>query len=213
VERWLIALAPLLGLCANTLVQPLVQHLTGRGRPARSLALGFLAGLVTSGALVGWAVRAQGLELLDAGALLVLQLLCFAALGYGYFAFVNLNLASIRIRILKEVTGAGDGGLPQSALDELYDEDTMAEGRLERLVAGGHLLERDGRHHRGKATLLQIAGVIEALKWAILGRGSKLNSGGPSEAPSPSQVKSSGAPPTGSGRLGTEPAQDGGPPA
>lgn len=186
MERWLIAVAPLLGLGVNTLVQPLVQHLTGRGRPARSLALGFLAGLVTSGALVGWAVRALGLELLDAGALLALQLLCFAALGYGYFAFVNLNLASIRIRILKEVTGTGDAGLPQSALDELYDEGAMAEGRLERLVAGGHLIERDGRHHRGKATLLQIAGVIEALKWVILGRGS---------------------------RLGSEPAQDGGPPA
>ncbi|MEZ6186032.1 MAG: hypothetical protein R3F62_13605 [Planctomycetota bacterium] len=172
MERWLLALAPLIGLCVNCTVQPLVQHLRGRGRPAPSLAAGFLAGLGCTLALVAWASR--GLAPLDRIGLLAIQGLSSAALGYGYFNFVNLNLASIRIRILKEVAQAGPEGLPTATLAALYDEERLAAGRLERMRAGGHLREEAGRYRGGKQTLVWIARVIELLKHLILGRGSRL---------------------------------------
>ncbi|MCA8926166.1 MAG: hypothetical protein KDD82_30445 [Planctomycetes bacterium] len=177
MDAWLLSLAPLLGLLVNTLTQPVIQHLSGRGRPARSLALGFLAGLATGGGLVAWAAWRLDLALLDAGALVAVQLLSTAALGYGYFSFVNLNLASIRVRLLKEVARAGADGLPAAELQGLYDEEGMADGRLQRLLAGGHLRLEAGRHVNGKRSLLRIGHVIELLKHAILGRGSRLGAG------------------------------------
>jgi hypothetical protein len=104
----------------------------------------------------------------DAGALLALNAFCYFALAYGYFGFVNLNLTSLRIRILAEILECG-GELPTSELFARYGMDHVATIRMRRLIAGRHLLERNGRIYNDRRLLLFVARVIRVLQIAILG--------------------------------------------
>ena len=75
-----------------------------------------------------------------------------AALGFAfcYFNFVNLTIASLRIRVLEEIADSG-GWLPRAALLDRYGTGSVADIRLERLVGGGHLVERNGRLYSGRS--------------------------------------------------------------
>jgi len=59
------------------------------------------------------------------------------------------------------------------ALRATYDEQSMLQARLERLVAAGDLRLDAGRYMIGQRRLLVIAAVIFGLKRAILGRRSE----------------------------------------
>jgi hypothetical protein len=45
----------------------------------------------------------------------------------------------------------------------------VADLRLERLVRGGHLVERNGRLHTGRLQFLLVARIFDGLRWLIFG--------------------------------------------
>ena len=90
------------------------------------------------------------------------------AFAFGYFNFVNLTVASLRIRILEELLDSG-GWLSRDAILDRYGTSSVADLRLERLVGGGHLVERNGRLHTGRLQFLLVARIFDALRWLILG--------------------------------------------
>jgi hypothetical protein len=121
---------------------------------------------------VGVCVLALDRERLDIANVTGLSALClatYAALGFGYWAFVNLNITSLRIRLLQEVQDTPDG-LPVAELERRYGTEEKLRRRLVRLVGNGQYVERDGRFHLGKRTFLNIARTIDLARFLILGR-------------------------------------------
>ena len=165
----LVVAAPVLGLAAYCLAQIVVaRSMPGRG-PYHSLKLGFMVGLVLTLAVSGWAVGQMVIGSEDRTGYVVLNLLTYLALAFGYFNFVNLTVASLRIRLLEEIREAG-GAMPAATLKAAYNSSEVVAVRLQRLVEGGHLVEKDGRLHSGRLLFLIVARIFDGLRLLIIGR-------------------------------------------
>jgi hypothetical protein len=168
-----VVLAPVLGLAAYCLTQILVARSTPGRSPYHSLTFGFVGGLVVAMVISGWGVGAMMIRAEDRVGYVVLNLLTYLALAFGYFNFVNLTVASLRIRLLEEIREAG-GALPTDALKAAYNSHEVVAIRLQRLVQGGHLVEKNGRLHSGRLPFLIVAKIFDGLHWFIFGwRGRK----------------------------------------
>lgn len=99
---------------------------------------------------------------------MVLNVATYAALGWCYFHFVNLGIASLRIRILEELVEAG-GAMSGERLAGLYDDQAVITARLQRLRAGGHLVEHEGRYKIGRQRFLVVAKIFDGLHALIFG--------------------------------------------
>ena len=162
------ALMPVAGLGLNVLCQVACFRLVPRLGPLKSIVIGFAAGMVgtvAADALVGGGLVAGGL---------LTNIVIYAALGYGYFHFVNLGETARRIRLLRELNEAEDG-LTLTDLLARYDADQIVRVRLARLLASGQIVLRDGRYFIGRPTVLLIARSIVALKGIVLGRRNEFN--------------------------------------
>ena len=167
-HRPLVALAPVLGLAAYC-VSHIVTARIIRGRsPYPALAIGALVGLAVTIAVTTAACRRDAVSLVDTLALVAVNTLAALAFAFGYFNFVNLTVASLRIRILEELVESG-GRLSRAALLQRYGTSSVADLRLSRLVGGGHLVERNGRLHTGRLQFLLVARIFDGLRWLIFG--------------------------------------------
>jgi hypothetical protein len=93
-------------------------------------------------------------------------------LAFGYWAFVNLNITSLRIRILREILHAG-AGISRQQLTAEYSAEEFLRRRLERLRNGGQISFRDERwrlESRTLPALAQVLGVIRAVVLPARGR-------------------------------------------
>jgi hypothetical protein len=169
-DAWypLIVLAPVAGLASYGGAQVLIARLGRHRNPYRSLTLGFLAGLAVLLACTWYALAGGRYSALDAGGLLILNVLIYLALAFGYFNFVNLGIASLRIRMLAELVAAG-GQLPAARLLARYNSEAVAAVRIERLLAGGHLTDIDGHLRIGRRRFLLVARIFDGLRALILG--------------------------------------------
>ena len=168
----MVVLAPLAGLAAYCGSQLVVARSAAGRSPYYSLKVGFICGLMVSlGSSVVGAYRMPSTTL-DRVGYLMLDLLTYLALAFGYFNFVNLTVASLRIRLLEEIREAG-GALPASALQAAYNSHEVVAIRLQRLVQGGHLVEKNGRLHSGRLPFLIVARIFDGLHLLIFGRSGK----------------------------------------
>lgn len=167
-HRPLVALAPIIGLAVAS-VGHIVAARVIRGRnPYPALALGIALGIVATATITLVACVRGGDTPADTLALTALNTVAALGFGFGYFNFVNLTVASLRIRILEELADAG-GWLPRTALLDRYGTASVADIRLARLVDGGHLVERNGRLHTGRLQFLVVARIFGALRVLIFG--------------------------------------------
>ena len=167
--RFVVVAAPVIGLataCVAHLI--LARSLRGRG-PYPPLVIGLGVGAVAAAACALGPLTGKSTPIADIAALQIVDGAAYLALAFGYFNFVNLTIASLRIRMLEEIRAA-DRPLGKADLLARYDTDTVVETRIERLVRGGHLVDRDGRLVTGRRTFLVVARLFEALRGAILGR-------------------------------------------
>ncbi|MFZ4731113.1 MAG: hypothetical protein ACOYK7_01075 [Pirellulales bacterium] len=174
----LVVAAPVIGLaaaCGSHLI--LARPLGGRS-PYQALAAGIGVGLVVALACTIVPLAAGATPTADTLALVALNTFAFLAFAFGYFNFVNLTIASLRIRMLEEIRAAAR---PLSRTDLLarYDTERVVGLRIERLVSGGHLVDRDGRLVSGRLRFLIVARFFESLRRGILGR----HAGAPPTAP------------------------------
>lgn len=107
--------------------------------------------------------------------------LATAILAFGAWWFVFLNLvqaleSSIRVRLINELRIAG-GHMPWSVLRERYSDAVLLRLRLNRLQAGGAVVERSGRFYVVSPGLKLIAGVFRFLKTLLLGQDSEFGAG------------------------------------
>lgn len=164
---WLV-LAPVVGLavyCATHLM--LTRLLNGRS-PYPALIGGFGPGLLATLVVSGIALSKMQSGIADVIGYGLLNLTTYGALGWGYFHFVNLCIASLRIRVLEEIVEAG-GALPAATLQSLYNTEGVVGLRISRLTAGGHLVVRNERFYSGRARFLLAARLFDLLRSFILG--------------------------------------------
>jgi hypothetical protein len=163
-----IVLAPIVGLAADCLAQVGTARLRRIGNPYVSMAAGIVVGLAVSVAATTTANARSAFGPADRIGFQILNTATYLSLAFGYFNFVNLTIASLRIRLLGELNGAG-GVLERAALLETYNTRQVIAVRIDRLVRGGHLRELDGRYFIGKRRFLAVARVYNFLRVLVIG--------------------------------------------
>lgn len=174
----LVVIAAVLGLATYCGAHLLLARFSHTASPYPPLIGGFVPGLLAAGAATTYGLFSMHAPVADCCGYAVLNLVTYAALGWGYFHFVNLCIASLRIRVLEELVEQG-GTASRSFLFSRYNDDQLIETRLSRLIRGGHLVCNEGRYVGGKRHFLHVARFFEILRWLILGPGT-------ARAPTPS---------------------------
>ena len=164
-----LVLTPLLGLLVDCACHVVVSRCLTSWSLVGRLFAGVVAGLVAVIATCSVAVPRMGIPGGDECAILALDLGTYLALAYGYVGYVSMNLTSLRIHVLKLLLESG-GSLPRQRLLSLYNTDEVVASRLADLLKGGYLVERGGRLHTGKPTILIIAVVWDFMRRVALGR-------------------------------------------
>jgi hypothetical protein len=184
----LLTTAPALGLAAYCLSHVLAcRTIRGRGNYF-PLMLGCGCGFAVAAVISLAASLLIGNNLVDMVAVGSMNVVCYLALAFGYFNFINLNIASLRIRMLQELAESG-GSMAADDLTALYDVDSVIALRIDRLVAGGHLIERDGRYYSGKRKFLIVGRIFDFLRLVILGGRMPLTNAAPANEISKSNVR------------------------
>lgn len=176
-----IVLSPVAGLAANLAAHVLLSRLwRGRGQMV-CLFGGIIGGLVCT-TVVNLLGLLKAESAWDAFGYLSLNLVTYLGLAWCYFHFVNLSLASLRIRLMNEMAQSS-GGLSEDEILRRYNAGQIIETRLARLTGGGHLVVRDGRFFPGNSAFVILFDVFEILKYAILGKRNRLLRGGANPGP------------------------------
>lgn len=132
------------------------------------VVLGALAGLAGLTGLI-WALATHLTSTQDLVGLGTAWILTYFALVYWYvFGFYNLGESARRIRLLIELQAAGERGLTLTQILAAYNARMIVDTRLGRLLAGGQVVERDGRYFIGKPLMLYGAKALVLLKVAFL---------------------------------------------
>jgi hypothetical protein len=162
--NWFVAIIPVVAFVVNITAQiGFSRGVDTEGpRLLRSIGAGFAMGLVCC------LVLALPDLASDTWPLHAVNLVTYGALGYGYFHFINLGTTARRIRILRELEEAG-GVLELSELLACYNAARIVERRLDRLLASGQILERDGRYYVGNPTVLWMARCIRLIERLLIG--------------------------------------------
>jgi len=149
------ALLPAAGLLLNAAGQ--VLALRGGLSLLRSVFAGFTCGLAFTAIASGPEGALPG------------NLLCYCALGYCYFHFINLGETARRVRLLRELYENPDG-LTEAELLSRYNSREIVPVRLARLLGSGQILSREGRYCTGKPAVLIMARAVSLLKRVLFGR-------------------------------------------
>ena len=165
--QWTIASAPLAGLALTVLTQIMVVHVS-RGKVGASIIVGILGGLAGTLAVIALGRAALGATggFVDTW---LLGVSTYLVLAFGFWAFLNLNITSMRIRILRELLRAG-GHMALSDMAVSYTPAERLRRRLERLEKGGQIACEDGRWRLRSWQVLAIARCVETWRSFILSR-------------------------------------------
>ncbi len=166
--QWTITIAPLAGLAFDVLTQIMIAHLS-RGKVGASIVIGILSGLALTLAVIALGrseARGAADGFVDTW---LLGVATYLALAFGFWAFLNLNITSLRIRILRELLRAG-ATIALRDMPVLYTPTERLRRRLERLEKGGQIMREDGRWRLRSRQVLAIARCVEAFRGLILPR-------------------------------------------
>lgn len=172
--EWYYLASPIIGLVVMVVVQAFVLRLRQGERFLGSVIAGFLAGLLVSLALQAVLLMVLPRNLDRWMLALVANPAIYVMLAYCFFNFINLGQASIRIRIFKECDDRG-GFISHETLRNVYDEDLIKKARLQRLLEGGDVVQKNGRWKLINPRLVPVAKAVFALKKFVLRRESEFD--------------------------------------
>jgi hypothetical protein len=165
-SAWIITFAPLAGLAINVACEIAVTH-AFRFSLWISIMTGALSGLAATIGLILFAVVDLSLQQIQLADIWLVDGLTYAALAIGFWAFLNLNVTSLRIRMLRTILRA-DGVLKKSDLLAEYTLEERLHRRLKRLRNAGQIRLNGDRWQLTASGVLMIARGIEVLRLLIL---------------------------------------------
>lgn len=164
--EWTVALAPLVALVVNAMTEIVCAHVSHL-QLSKSIVGGFLCGLAVTVALILLGLAKLTPNYVESADVLLVGSLTYLALAYGFWAFLNLAITSLRIRVLREMLRAG-GSTNMAELLRRYAPVERLGRRLERLKNGKQIcLERD-RWRLNSYHVLTIARSMEMLRRIVL---------------------------------------------
>lgn len=155
------------GLTLNVLTQLGICRLTGGRRFTLSIAAASIVGLIPIVCFVMYVYISDAIPLSHAWPILAVHFITYAALSYNYFAFVNLAVTSLRIRLLSDVAEA-NGRLTLNQVLRRYNGRDILRARIRRLLEKRQLVLRDQRYVIGNRLLLCVAGILDMAKVVLL---------------------------------------------
>lgn len=164
---WVIALTAPAALALNVAVQVSVFRVAPQAGLLRSEVFGFAAGLAALAFAHGgaWLVAGSAAAGVAPAAA---NIVTYGALGYCYFHFGNLGETARRVRIVRELYEAGEGGLTMAEIMQRYDAREIFDRRLARLTGTGQIVLRDGRYRIASPVLTLMARGVLFLKVLLL---------------------------------------------
>lgn len=165
---WLLTAAPLLGLVVNVVVQLVLCRLRlGVGQVRRQFA-SFGCGLLAIALALAFLLPPVRLAAWDRAGYLALHGLSYVFLGFLFFNVINLNISSLRIRMLKEYLAQHPRPLADDILRQKYNVRDMLAVRLERLTRGRQIDLLDGRYCVRRGTVVLIGHFFARLRAFLL---------------------------------------------
>jgi hypothetical protein len=165
---------PLIGLMINVFTQIVYFRYMGSLKLLKSVFFGFIIGLLSIFLLEFYVLLNIITPSLDFIAILVTDIIIYFSLGYCYFNFINLGETARRIRILRELYDSKDGLVMEEIL-ERYNSKEIINNRVDRLIANGQVLYREGRYYIGKSAILLIAKIMVMMKIIFIGKRSEFD--------------------------------------
>lgn len=162
--------APIVGLICCGIVHMAAANLTRGTRTLGAFIVSFLVGGLVCTALAAIATAAPSVRLLDRIGSLGTAWLTYGGLAYCYINFVNVAIASLRVRILTELA-ASDTGTTEQDLIGRYGVRDLVGVRLERLSRSGQLTARNGRFYHRPSAIYFLALCLSLFKQLVLGSG------------------------------------------
>ena len=161
-------------ISTSGMIAALIGHVfvsrAGAGR-IQAYGLSLLAGIVVTVLLC---VLAASGGVIDA-ATAAIVLLLFCSWWFIFFLnFVQAMESSIRVNLLREMRTSG-GSMSRAQLESRYNDARLVKLRLERLIAGGAVVESDGRLKVTSPASLRLARVFRLLKMMLLGKQSEFH--------------------------------------
>ena len=164
-----LALIPLLGLAIDVLSQLVLSRITRPAGHVRKQFLSFGVGLaVAAGSLLA-ALPGRRLGPADLAGYLLLGILTYAFLGFCFFNVINLNVSSMRIRMVMEIRRQHPHPVPVAALRARYGMAEVLDARLRRLESGRQITRRGDRYYLRGGAVLRIAHFFSGLRSFLLG--------------------------------------------
>jgi len=168
-ENLLHVIIPVLGLFVNIFFQIMGVRCVASVDYYKSIAYGFWLGLfvVLASEAVFLLLGVKGLS--DLLALSAANLTVYLLIAFSYFAFINLGVSSLRVRLLDELDQSAEG-LSINEILKRYNSREIIKNRVEKLEKMGQLIRKDDRYFVGRSTALLMVKILELLKLVVLGR-------------------------------------------
>lgn len=157
LTEWGLTLSPLIALVVNVCMQMISIHLSHR--TGLSIIIGLLIGWCV--ALVLLCILSNSYFIMDCGTCFV----SYLALSFCFWAFLNLNITSLRIRILRELLKESQG-LKTDVLLQYYSPNELIKKRILRLEALGQIRRKNGKwvlHSRKLLVLVWVTSLLRNL--------------------------------------------------
>jgi hypothetical protein len=164
VLEWVPLANPVLALAINCAVYLVFRRVLGS-----SIAVSILGGLsVGMAAILGLAAKNFYDASVDAVELMIFDIGTYLPLSFCFWAFLNLNITSLRIRVIRHLLRA-KGTADLSDLLSQYSDVERLNRRLKRLSSSGQIELVDGRWQVRSSTVLVVARCVEVLRTILLG--------------------------------------------
>lgn len=167
-------LAPVIGMAVSLCVHLLLSVSGSMRSQMNCLLAGFLSGLGIVAVLTFFSLSRAPLNVPDFSSYFLLNLAIYAASSYCYFHFVNIQIASLRMQMMREIAKS-KGGMSKQEILQRYNASRILNTRIQRLTDGGYLKESNGRFYPGdRSFFLVLFHIFELMKRMIIGRGHRL---------------------------------------
>lgn len=161
--NFLLLLSPIIALFGNVMIYVICIHLGLRY--ALSLLGGLLAGLfVDTWLLVMLNTQSHIIATTD----IVVSVATYSTCSFCFWAFLNLNITSLRIRIVRELLYKNEIGLSNDELSQQYSPQEFAKRRIERLAATGQIVNSAGKWQLNSKVLIFVERVFFFLNKLII---------------------------------------------
>lgn len=169
-HEWLFLLVPLVATGMNVAANFLLLRLDPRRSIFKSVLLSTLVGLAGFAAMA-WLARdgRAGIGDREWLARMGCGLLTYGCWSYVFFHFVHIPVASVRIRILQELSD--HDGLTREAILQRYNGAAILRTRLDRLTRNGQIVRRGDAYVTGRPRLLHVARLFSFVKSLVTGGG------------------------------------------